>query len=79
MVEEAPTERNGDEEMVRNVVVCNLAHRHVRNKIQPTEENWERTPCQKNRPIHPNTGRSTVASAPRANVHEFYACAAKLG
>lgn len=28
-----------------------------------------RTPCQKKRPTQPNTARSTVASAPRRNVH----------
>lgn len=43
----------------------------IRCETRELGRNKVRTPCQKNRPSQPNTGRSTVASAPRANVHDF--------
>ena len=41
----------------------------MKNKRKPADT---LTLFQKNTPIQPNTGLSTVASAPRANVHDFW-------
>ena len=41
----------------------------MKNKRKPADT---LTLFQKNTPIQPDTGLSTVASAPRANVHDFW-------